>query len=158
MWADGNTKPLQGAGFRLFRSKVMGIPEEYDDEAEKIRTHPQLLPKPQTAGVIPATDLQVLSKALGVERQDHDRRKGSTPPVTPAPLGRRSVLDNDKFGPGNRPIWDMKEGRVSSRYPGLIKALQRESDPSRRRQILAGHKTRIFGPSRGTVPTGVISQ
>ena len=26
MWADSNTKPLQGAGFRLFRSKVMGIP------------------------------------------------------------------------------------------------------------------------------------
>ena len=29
MWADGNTKPLQGAGFRLFRSKIMGIPENY---------------------------------------------------------------------------------------------------------------------------------
>ena len=69
-----------------------------------------------------------------------------------------NVLDNDEFGPGNRPIWEMKEGRVSSRYPDLTKALRRESDPSRRRQILAGHKTRIFGPSRGTVPTGVISQ
>ena len=71
---------------------------------------------------------------------------------------REVMLDNDKFGPGNRPIWEMKEGRVSSRYPDLIKALRRESDPSRRRQILAGHKTRIFGSSRGTVPTGVISQ
>ena len=71
---------------------------------------------------------------------------------------RNSMLDNDKFGPGNRPIWEMKEGRVSSRYPDLIKALRRESDPSRRRQILAGHKTRIFGSSRGTVPTKVISQ
>ena len=26
MWADGNTKPLQGAGFRTLRSKTMGIP------------------------------------------------------------------------------------------------------------------------------------
>ena len=68
------------------------------------------------------------------------------------------MLDNDKFGPGNRPIWEMKEGRVLSRYPDLIKALRRESDPSRRRQILTGHKTRIFGSSRGTVPTRVISQ
>ena len=66
------------------------------------------------------------------------------------------VLDNDKFGPGNRSIWDMKEGRVSSRHPDLIKAIRRESDPSRRRQILAGHKTRIFGSSRGTVPMRVI--
>ena len=27
MWADGNTKPLQGAGFMLVQSKTMGIPE-----------------------------------------------------------------------------------------------------------------------------------
>ena len=158
MWADGDTKSLQGAGFRLFRPKIMGIPEDYDDEAERVRTRPLLLPKPKEAGMVPSADLQVLAKTLGVKGQDHGRQEGSTPPMTPAPSGRRSVLYNDKFGPGNRPIWDMKEGRVSSRYPDLIKALRRESDPSRRRLILAGHKTRIFGPSRGTVPTGVISQ
>ena len=33
MWADGNTKPLQGAGFRSFQSKIMGIPEDYEDDA-----------------------------------------------------------------------------------------------------------------------------
>ena len=32
MGVDGNTKPLQGAGFRLCRSKIMGVPENYDDE------------------------------------------------------------------------------------------------------------------------------
>ena len=78
--------------------------------------------------------------------------------MTPALPGQRSVLDNDKFWPGNRPIWDMKEGRVSSRYPDLIKALRRESDPSQRRQILAGHKTRIFGSSGGTVQEKAASQ
>ena len=66
MWADGNTKPLQGTGFRLFRSKVMGIPEDYDDDAERVRTHPQLLPKSKEAGIVPSEDLQVLAKALGV--------------------------------------------------------------------------------------------
>ena len=96
MWAGGNTKPLQGAGFRLFRSKVMGILESYDDEAERLRTHPQLLPKPKEAGVVSSADLQVLSKALGVTGQDYERRKGSAPPVTPAP-SRRSVLDNEKM-------------------------------------------------------------
>ena len=50
MWADCNTNPLQGAGFKLFRSKVMGIPEDYDDDAEKVRIHSLLLPKP-TAGL-----------------------------------------------------------------------------------------------------------
>ena len=48
-------------------------------------------------------------------------------------IGPVVLSDNDKVGPGNRPYWEMKEGRVSSRYPDLIKALRRESDPSRRR-------------------------
>jgi hypothetical protein len=33
MWADINTKPRQGRGFMLFRSHLMGIDEEYDEEA-----------------------------------------------------------------------------------------------------------------------------
>ena len=115
MWADVNTKPLQGVGFRLFRSKIMGISEDYDHDTEKVRTHPQLLPKPKEAGVVPSEDLKVLAKALGVPSQDHDRQKGSIPPMTLAQSGRRSVLDNMKFGPGNRPYWEMKEGRVQSR-------------------------------------------
>ena len=60
MWADGNTKPHQGEGFRLFRSKVMGIPDKYDDEAERVKTHSQLLPKPKEARVVSSADLQVL--------------------------------------------------------------------------------------------------
>ena len=43
MWADGNAKPLQGASFSLFMSKIMGMPENYDDETERVGTHPQLL-------------------------------------------------------------------------------------------------------------------
>ena len=37
-----NTKLLQGAGFILFRSKIMGIPEDCDDDAERVWTHPLL--------------------------------------------------------------------------------------------------------------------
>ena len=145
MWADGNTKPLQGAGFRLFRPKVMGIPEDYDDEAERMRTHPQLLPKPKEAGAVSSNDLQVLSKALGVEGQDHDRWNGSAPPVTPAPPGQRSLLDNDKFGPGNRPFWEMKEGRVSSRYPDLLRTLSKVQDSGQRRLLFESHRHKMGG-------------
>ena len=35
------------------------------------------------------------------------------------------MLDNDNFGPGNRPYWEMKEGRVSSRYPDLLRTLSK---------------------------------
>ena len=44
-----------------------------------MRTHPQLLPKPKEAGVVPPADLQVLAKALGVKGEDHEE---STPTVT----------------------------------------------------------------------------
>ena len=50
MWADDNTKPLQGEWFRLFRSKVMGIPEDYDDDAERVRTHRNCYPSPRRPG------------------------------------------------------------------------------------------------------------
>ena len=63
-----NTKLLQGAGFILFRSKIMGIPEDCDDDAERVWTHPLLLPKPKEAGVVLSEDLQVLAKALGVHK------------------------------------------------------------------------------------------
>ena len=64
MWADGNSKPLQGAGLRLFRSKVMGILEDYNDDAEKVRTHPLLLTKPKKAEVVPPEDLKVFANTL----------------------------------------------------------------------------------------------
>ena len=82
MWADGNTKPLQGAGFRTFRSKTMGVPEDYDDDAERVRTHPLLLPKPDKAGVVPPEDLKVLAKTIGVDDKGMKLSKESTPPST----------------------------------------------------------------------------
>ena len=120
-----------------------------------MRTHPQLLPKPKEARVVPPADLQVLAKALGVKGEEHEE---STPTVTPARPGRRSVLDDEKIGSGNRPYWEMKEGRGPFWYPALIKALKRESNPSWRRQILTRHKTRTFGSSRGTVHPKIVSQ
>ena len=36
MWADMNTKPKQGRAWIVFRSMLMGIPENYNDEKEGI--------------------------------------------------------------------------------------------------------------------------
>ena len=68
------------------------------------------------------------------------------------------MLDDNKYGPGNRPYWEMKEGRAPFRYPDLIKALRSELDPGRRRQILTGYKTRIFDSGGGTVRAKGASQ
>ena len=43
MWSDVLTKPKQGKGFRIDRAMLMNVPEIYNDEEERKRTHPKLL-------------------------------------------------------------------------------------------------------------------
>jgi hypothetical protein len=43
MWSDVLTKPKQGKGFRMDRSMLMNVPEVYNDEEERKKTHPKLL-------------------------------------------------------------------------------------------------------------------
>ena len=45
MWADVNTKPVQGLLFRKFCHEMMGVLVEYDDDVEQRSTHPMMLPK-----------------------------------------------------------------------------------------------------------------
>ena len=103
MWADGNTRPLQGAGFRTLRSKTMGIPENYGDNAERDRIHPMLLPKPEKAGLLPDKDIEVLARAMGIDRPSQNQPSEPTPQLTDAKARQRSVLDGKRYGPGNRP-------------------------------------------------------
>ena len=53
------------------------------------------------------------------------------------------MLDDDKFGPGNRPYWEIKEGRVSTWYPGLLRALSRIQDPEKRRLLFESHRRKM---------------
>ena len=69
---------------------------------------------------------------------------------------RVPVLDDDKFGPGNRPYWEMKEGRVSTRYPGLLRALSKIQDPEKRRLLFESHRRKMgstIGNPRETIRT-----
>ena len=61
MWEDVNTKPVQGAIFRIFRSEMMGVPVENDDDVERRRTHPLLILKTDTDRVL-LTDDNILEK------------------------------------------------------------------------------------------------
>ena len=40
----------------------MNVPKDYDDAAERISTHPLLLPKEDVPGTVPAADKTVLKK------------------------------------------------------------------------------------------------
>ena len=46
MWVDMNTKPKQGTPFKRDRSQLMNVPIDYDDDAERAKTDPMLLPSP----------------------------------------------------------------------------------------------------------------
>jgi len=81
MWCDGFTKAKQGAEFYEQRSHVMNCPKNYDDDEERRRTHPLLLPDEDE----PVEVSKTLSSVL----------KGST---ARAPVGasrRRSVLEEE---------------------------------------------------------------
>ena len=43
----------------------MNVPKEYDDKAERLQTHPILLPKEDVPGTMSATDKAVLKKTKG---------------------------------------------------------------------------------------------
>ena len=51
MWRNVNTKPVHGVLFRIFRSEMMGVPVEYDDDVERSSTHPLLLTIIETESV-----------------------------------------------------------------------------------------------------------
>ena len=97
---------------------------------------------------MPQEDLKVLAKAMGVNDQGAELPKESTPSSTTVKVGQRSVLDGKRYGPGNRPYWDMKEGQERSRYPNLIRALAREQDPGLRRRLWESHKC-VLAKGRG---------
>ena len=45
MWADINTKALQGSLFYKMQARLMGDDENYDDDLKCLATHPNLLPQ-----------------------------------------------------------------------------------------------------------------
>ena len=45
MWSDVLTKPLQGRAYCKMRSNLMNYPIDYDDDAGRRATHPDLLPE-----------------------------------------------------------------------------------------------------------------
>ena len=134
MWANGNMKPLQGNGFRLFRSVLMGDQPDYDDNVERRTTHPLFLPKAEAEGIISKQDIDVLRHVIGpAEDQEHKtgvKSKLISPPVKTV-AKRRSVLDDNRYGPGNRPHWALSR----TRFPDLIRALNTEPDMVTRKRV-----------------------
>ena len=62
MWSNILTKPKQGSVFRKFRGNLMNVPTDYDDEAERLRTHRLLLPTEEDSKGLSTADKNDLKK------------------------------------------------------------------------------------------------
>ena len=62
MWCDILTKPKQGSIFRKFRGHLMNVTQDYDDDTERLRTYPLLLPKQDETQEMSTEDQNVLKK------------------------------------------------------------------------------------------------
>ena len=60
MWCNILTKPKQGSVFRKFRGHLMNVPQDYDDEAGRLCTHPLLLPNEDDSKKLSTADTIVL--------------------------------------------------------------------------------------------------
>ena len=63
MCADINTKALQGILFYKMCGRMMVIDEYYDDDIERLNTHPDLIPSQEFLFIVSAEDASVLMKA-----------------------------------------------------------------------------------------------
>ena len=63
MWCDILTKPKQGQVFCEFCGYLMNVPANYDDEAEHLLTHPDILPRVEEAPAISENDKSILLKS-----------------------------------------------------------------------------------------------
>ena len=63
MWADINTKALQGSLFYKMRARLMDVPEDYNDDVERRNTYADLLPKEAEECAISQEAQDLLHKA-----------------------------------------------------------------------------------------------
>ena len=117
---------------------MMGVPVNYNEDVERHRTHPQLLPTIE-AGVVSAPDRKILEDVGVTTPQAKGKTQGvkkvSISALTQATPKRRSVLGEGKYGGGLGPLWN----QGGTRYPALYKALLEEPKASRRREMVQSH-------------------
>ena len=119
----------------------MGVPEEYDDNVERRRTHPLLMPKVESER-ISAADGEIQEKATIVapaRLPAKNPKKGilqgvenkSLLPRVKQTAKQRSALSEDKYAPGETSRWK----HMSTRFPALYKALLDEPDETVRMSV-----------------------
>ena len=134
MWADVNTKLVQGQLFWTFRHHMMGVPVDYYDDVERRRTHPMLLPKVETERMtisdeemLKATEVLAPTpkkmKLLSQVPKGILRGKDSKSTLSRSKLRQSKGVcwPESKYGSVSGPQWKWNSG--ASRFPHVAKAL-----------------------------------
>ena len=119
MWSDLLTKPQQGGLFRKMRAELMNVDVNYDDEIERKKTHPKLLP--QDVDTVDKVTVDLLKKS-GVVKVSRKSKKTKPTEVSPSkrvtwdvPLARRrSVLSDPRIALLKRRIDKSRRSRADS--------------------------------------------
>ena len=111
----------------------MGVPVEYDDDVERMRTHPLLLSLIETE-IVSLSDGNILKKIAVVVPVNKVSKPGSddrnrsiqgskhksiSPRAKPLEK-RRSVLGEPKYGTGSEPHWKAGSARYLYFYKSLL--------------------------------------
>ena len=95
MLSDVLTKPKQGSAFKKLRAELMNCEVNYDDYAERARTHPSLIPSDKLEDTAQAEP----SENTGVQ---NTMVAGARLVGTPQPSNRRSVLGKQQIARARR--------------------------------------------------------
>ena len=69
MWCDIINEQKQGQVFPEFHGYLMNVPINYDDEAERLLTNPDILPRVEAATTLYANDKSILVKSQRVKKR-----------------------------------------------------------------------------------------
>ena len=70
MWCDIITKPKQSQFFRKFRGYLMNLPANYDDQVERLLTHPDLLPRVEADPTLSENDKSIFLKPQRKQKRE----------------------------------------------------------------------------------------
>eukprot|EP00804_Cyclotella_cryptica_P007868 CCRYP_001430-RB/>CCRYP_001430-RB protein AED:0.37 eAED:0.34 QI:0/0/0/1/0.25/0/5/0/757 len=118
MWSDILTKPKQGKGFRVDRSHLMNVPEDYDEEEERKCMNPQLLPADNDDPVLPHGKLGQYCRSVLEDKRVEYKVSEST--VRQNKERRQADLERVRIRK-RRNLEDVRRPMVAGRVRGLSK-------------------------------------
>ena len=87
---------------------IIGNQSDCNNDVEHRNTHPLLRPKAKAEGILYKQDIDVLRRVVGPTKDQEYKTGVKSESISlhvNTVVKQRSVLDDSRYGPGNRPHW-----------------------------------------------------